>query len=273
MANDSDDNMRGHRGEPCEGRTICLSRPRTRRGRRADVDLVDVRTPLMTRSSSYSDSGKDPTMTSPQDNPIDPWVRTEVSRIWREWVGMDPQMPPAQREALIDQEAARLTEMIEETVGDSAHGFLVEQWRQEHPGQDPDHQTTVALIETAWSSARTKILETELYPQVSAEASQQTGAEMAHLAESALRRARVLKDARDPERWRRGMVDPTELATRIVDRVWGYAGSMEFQELALALVQQRLDDNLPTPATSADPLREELELMIDTELNRNNATS
>lgn len=272
MANDSDDNMRGRRGEPCEGRTICLSRPRTRRGRLVDVDRVDVLVPPMTRSSGYS-NWKDPTMTSPQDNPIDPWVRAEVSRIWREWVGMDPQMPPAEREALIDQEAARLTEMIEETVGDSAHGYLVQQWRQEHPGQDPDYQTTVALTETAWTSARSKILETELYPQVSSEAAQQGAAEMQHLAESALRRAKVLKDARDPDRWQRGMVDPSELATTIVNRVWGYGGSMEFQELALALIQQRLDDNLPTPSTSADPLREELELMIDEALRRNSATS
>ncbi|WP_159848495.1 hypothetical protein [Nocardia sp. CY41] len=207
-------------------------------------------------------------MTSPQQFPIDPTVRAEVSRIWREWIGMDPSLPEVEREAQIDREAARLTQLIEEIVGDSPHGFLMQQWRAEHPGQDPDHQTTVALIETAWRSARSRVLETELYPQLSAEDQQRTEDEMQELGEDSALQAQRLKDVGDPERWRTAMVEPTELATRIVNRVWGTAGSLEFQELALALVQQRLEDDLPTPTTGADPLREELESMIDAELNR-----
>ncbi|AHK35500.1 hypothetical protein Pd630_LPD10050 (plasmid) [Rhodococcus opacus PD630] len=38
--------------------------------------------------------------------------------------------------------------------------------------------------------------------------------------------------------------------------------------LALALVQQRPEDDQRTPLTSADPIREELESMIDEELQR-----
>lgn len=207
---------------------------------------------------------------NPQDMPVDPTVRAEVARIWREWIGMDPSLPKAEREAQIDREAARLTELIQEIVGDSPHGFLMEQWRKDHPGQDPDHQTAVAMIETAWRSARTRVLETELYPQLSIEEQQQTEAEMRELAEDSDRQVQQLKQIHDPDRWSRGLVEPTELATRIVDRVWGTAGSLEFQELALALIQQRLDDDQPTPSTAADPLREQLEMMIDAELRRQN---
>lgn len=206
--------------------------------------------------------------TSEQDEAqaIDPIVRAEVSRIWREWIGMDPALSVGEREAQIDAEALRLTSMVDQMVGDSPHGFLAEQWRQEHPGQEPDFPTTVALIETARRSARSKVLEMELYPQLTAEATSQTEQELAEISATAAAEARRLREARDPNRWRRSMVEVSELAERIVSRVWGTAGTFEFQMLALSLVQQRLEDNEPTPTTSADPVREELEAMIDEQM-------
>lgn len=272
MTNDNDDYLHGRRGGPCMGRTIWLTRPRTRMtssARRPAAAEAAVARPPSRGSSSYSRSGKDPTMTetdSPQDLPIDPVVRAEVARIWREWIGMDPSLPETERDEQIDREAARLTEMVQESVGDSPHGFLVEQWRREHPGQDPDHRTTVALIETAWNSARARVLENELYPQLSEEDRRRTETTLAELVENSDRQASELTAQRDPDRWRTLMVEVSELAERIVNRVWGTRGSLEFQELALALIQQRLDDNLPTPMTSADPLRDELEAMIEGEL-------
>jgi len=206
--------------------------------------------------------------TSEQDEAraIDPIVRTEVARIWREWIGMDPDLSVEEREAQIDAEALRLTSMVDQIVGDSPHGFLAEQWRQERPGQEPDFPTTVALIETARRSAREKVLEQELYPQLTATAAAQTEQELAEISAAAAAEARRLREARDPNRWRRSMVEVSELAERIVSRVWGTAGTFEFQMLALSLVQQRLEDNEPTPTTSADPVREELEAMIDEQM-------
>ncbi|NKR53118.1 hypothetical protein GS481_02975 [Rhodococcus hoagii] len=76
-------------------------------------------------------------MMAQQEN-VDLRIRDEVRRIWGEWVGMDPQLTPEQREERIEQEAARLTQMVEETVGESGQGFLLDQWRAEHPGVTPD---------------------------------------------------------------------------------------------------------------------------------------
>ncbi|NKR80690.1 hypothetical protein GS491_26595 [Rhodococcus hoagii] len=133
-------------------------------------------------------------------------------------------------------------------------------------GQEPNFPTTVALIETARRSARQKVLESELYPQLSATAAAQTERELAEISAAAAAEARRLREVRDPNRWRRSMVEVSELAERIVSRVWGTAGTFEFRMLALSLVQQRIEDNEPTPTTSADPVREELEAMIDDQI-------
>lgn len=203
-----------------------------------------------------------------EDQTIDPIIRAEVTRIWREWIGMDPGLTSAERESRIDAEAARLTQMVDETVGDSAHGFLMEQWKDEHPGQVPDYPTTVAMIETARRSATSKILETELYPQLTEAEAEQTQTDLFEIAAEAEAETKRLRDQHDPNRWRRQMVEISDLAIQIVNRAWGASGTFEFRMLALALVQQRLEDDQRTPLTSADPIREELESMIDEELQR-----
>lgn len=199
---------------------------------------------------------------------IDPIIRGEVARIWREWIGMDPELTSTERESQIDAEAARLSQMVDEAVGDSAYGFRMEQWKTEHPGQEPDYPTTVALIETARRSARNKVLATELYPQLTDEAAARTQADLDGITMDALEEAQRLKRSHDPQRWRSGLVEESELAMQIVNRVWGSSGTFEFRMLALALVQQRLEDDQLTPLTSADPIREELESMIEQELAR-----
>lgn len=203
-----------------------------------------------------------------RNSDVDPIVRSEVARIWRGWIGMDPDLSPAERGRQIEQEAARLTSMIDEHVGDSTYGFRVEQWQQEHPGQEPDALTTASLIESARRSARSLVLETELYPQVTTEVAAQTESELDEIHATAAAEAQRLREIHDPARWQRHMVEVSELATRIVGRVWGTTPSLDFLTLAAALVQQRLEDNQSTPTTSADPVREELELMIEEQLRR-----
>lgn len=211
--------------------------------------------------------------TTANEQDIDPIVRAEVARIWRGWIGMDPDLSEEERDRQIDAEAARLTQMIQSHIGDSSHGFRVEQWRQEHPGQEPDFLTTVSLIESARIAARSLVLETELYPQVTPEIAGQTEAELDEIHAAALEEARRLREIHDPERWRRHMVEVSDLAERIVSRVWGTSQPLDFMTLAVSLVQQRLEDNQRTPTTSADPLREELEQMIDEELRRQSPTT
>lgn len=72
--------------------------------------------------------------------------------------------------------------------------------------------------------------------------------------------------SRDPNRWRRFHVLENPLAVDIVARVWGHSPPMEWQMLAVALVSQRLEDDQPTPSTSVDPIRTELEELIESEL-------
>ena len=193
---------------------------------------------------------------------IDPLIRDEVRRIYLEWIGLAEMTGPEQ-EAMIEAESARLTGMVEEALGDTAHGYQLQKWRQEHPGQVPDYQTVVSLTQTERRSARQKIFEEELYPQLTEEILEQRRQEHAEIVEMTEQRIAQLRAARDPERWRKGLVVPSALAEQIVIRLWGLGRSMAFLELAVALISQRLEDDLPTPTTILDPVFEEIETMIE----------
>ncbi|MFI8977432.1 hypothetical protein ACIGO9_31450 [Nocardia asteroides] len=78
----------------------------------------------------------------------------------------------------------------------------------------------------------------------------------------------------DSLRWRRCRVDDNPLAAAIVVRVWGRAPELLWQLLATALIAQRLEDGLPTPRTRADPLADELRILIDQAVaDRNTSTA
>ncbi|WP_194829211.1 hypothetical protein [Nocardia sp. XZ_19_231] len=199
---------------------------------------------------------------------IDPEIRAEVSRIRREWIGMDPQQTPVERERQIDEESAHLTALVAEITDQSAHGFLVDQWRADHPGSDPDQTTVLALMTTAQRSARQQVLEEHLYSQLTPEILEQRRSETAELVGAVAAEIESARTAADPDRWRRRMVQPTELAEQIVTAAWGLSRSMDFTILALALIQQRLDDNAPTPISSVDPLVDDLTDLIEAQLDQ-----
>jgi hypothetical protein len=211
-------------------------------------------------------SERGPTMSEPEMN-VDLRIRDEVRRIWGEWIGLDPDLPEAVREEQIEREAARLTQLVEETVGDSAHGFLMDRWRAENPGVTPDYPTTVALMTTAWHSARSKILEEHLYPQVTEEIYQRVISTDAVIEEERRAHLQSAQDKGDEMRWTTLSVDISPLASRIVDRVWMDRPG-RFLLLAQALIQQRLDGNQPTPTTATDPIAAELETLILDEMDR-----
>lgn len=203
-------------------------------------------------------------MMAQQEN-VDLRIRDEVRRIWGEWVGMDPQLSPEQRAERIEQEAARLTQMVEETVGESGHGFLLDQWRAEHPGVTPDYETVVSLMGAAWESARSKVLSEELYPQVTEEVYQRVTATDELIEQERQQRITSARQEQDPARWKTLNVEVSPLAETIVSRVWmGESG--RFTLLAQSLIQQRLEDNEPTPVNAVDPLADELGAMIAAEI-------
>ncbi|NKR53053.1 hypothetical protein GS481_02635 [Rhodococcus hoagii] len=203
-------------------------------------------------------------MMAQQEN-VDLRIRDEVRRIWGEWVGMDPQLTPEQREERIEQEAARLTQMVEETVGESGQGFLLDQWRAEHPGVTPDYETVASLMAAAWTSARSKVLSEELYSQVTEEVYQRVTETDEVIEQERQQRIDAARESRDPDRWKSLNVEVSPLAETIVNRVWmGESG--RFTVLAQSLIQQRLEDNELTPVNAVDPLADELAALVAAEI-------
>ena len=199
-------------------------------------------------------------------------IQTEVARIWGEWVGMDPDLTPEQRQSLIWKEAARLTQMVEEAVGEGGHGGLLDQWRAKNPGLTPDYQTVVSAMRQAWERESSRVLEAELYSQVTDEVYQRVTHAQELVEQESQQLVERARDSRDPDRWKTPWVDPSQLAEKIVDRVWpGQSG--RFLVLAWSLIQQRLEDNQRTPDSRHDPLADELGALIEVEMREHPTTT
>ncbi|WP_050067532.1 hypothetical protein [Rhodococcus sp. RD6.2] len=199
-------------------------------------------------------------------------IHSEVARIWGEWVGVDPDLTPEQRESLIWQEAARLTQMVEEAVGEGGHGGLLDQWRQDNPGLTPDYETVVSSMRQAWERERSRVLTEELYSQVTDEVYQRVTQAQEQIEQESVRLVEQARESRNPDRWKTPWVEPTPLAEKIVDRVWpGQSG--RFLVLAWSLIQQRLEDNQPTPGNRHDPLADELGALIEAEMREHPTTT
>jgi hypothetical protein len=87
--------------------------------------------------------------------------------------------------------------------------------------------------------------------------------------------ARLLRDRRDPDRWRELLVTASpeqDQAMSVVGQLWAAPLPLEFRELATALVQQRIEDRMPVPTDPDDPLRRELEAMVTAQLRRSAAS-
>ncbi len=114
------------------------------------------------------------------------------------------------------------------------------------------------------------VLEGELYPQVTPEireAREQFAAWAEQEAEKDWEAARTAQDP--PDRWRTQNVKPNPpTAVRVAERVWLDKPGW-FLSLAEALVAQRIEDNLPVPMTSRDPIADELAALIEDEMRRN----
>ncbi|NCL75613.1 hypothetical protein [Rhodococcus sp. YH1] len=187
---------------------------------------------------------------------IDLTIAAETRRILVEWLGIDP----ATEQERIDREALRLQQMTE----DAAEQF--EQATLTTP--DATYWDAVQAKATAWRAAREMVLEGELYPQVTPEIRAAQEEFEVGLDQRIEERWEAARAAQDPGRWRTRNVRPNPTAGRVVERVWVSKPGW-FLSLAEALIAQRIEDNLPVPMTSRDPLADELAAMIEDEMRRN----
>lgn len=188
----------------------------------------------------------------PSRRNIDPYLRSEVARIHENWLG-GAEFTASARAARIDAEAAELTGRVavaEARILDD----LRADWRAVHGSGLPSPRTVAALRNTAREDARHAVLCEYLYPRVSPEAITERH-RVEYLAADRRLNAAVHTDL---HRWRRRPVHPTPSTRAIVARTWGTVRSGEFLALAHALVQTRVEDGLPLPATPLDPLTEQL---------------
>ncbi|MGV9836508.1 hypothetical protein ACWDUL_20295 [Nocardia niigatensis] len=181
------------------------------------------------------------------DSP-DPVVHSEVRRIYLELGVWDPTETDQSRRQRVRREALRLTELIRIRVGQLPAPVPVPR-----PGSpDPDTASPAAMSE-AWALARSQIIVEELYSHVDEALEEEMLERLRWIAEEADQDRLQAALLRDPTRWLRGHVTITPLATSIVNRCWPHA-SMWKRILAKSLIAQHLQDELPTPATVADPL-------------------
>ncbi|WP_072691734.1 hypothetical protein [Rhodococcus marinonascens] len=199
-----------------------------------------------------------------QSEGIDVTIANETRRILTEWVGMDPDLTPDQRQAQIDREAMRLQQLTENAAAHfEAQGTA--QWQQANPGRTPEYWDVVQAKESGWRAAREMVLAEELYPQVTPEVLREiTDFETEMDAQVEAEYDRAFR-ARDRDRWKTLNVRPRPVATRIVERVWLEKPGW-FRSLAKALVAQRIEDNQPVPITAFDPVAGELAAMIEEEM-------
>lgn len=189
---------------------------------------------------------------------VDALLLTETRRILVEWLGVPMGSPK------IVQEALRLQELIDRQTVLFEDEATAERAKMD---LDPMEQVTRAAqdYETAWMRARAMVLEDELYPQVTPERAALVEQVDEMLGQIVADEDRRLREARDPDRWKTHRVQRTELAYRIVRRVWPDARE-DFFPLAVSLIAQRLEDNEPTPHREGHPLAPELAEMIEAQI-------
>ncbi|MFI8977320.1 hypothetical protein ACIGO9_30865 [Nocardia asteroides] len=91
---------------------------------------------------------------------------------------------------------------------------------------------------------------------------------MRWLDELLLTDVQSLRHWREQDRWTSCHVEPHPDAGTLATALWGIAPSLDWQVLAMALISQRLEDGLPVPISSADPLATQIEQQINREIRR-----
>ncbi|MFI8977390.1 hypothetical protein ACIGO9_31240 [Nocardia asteroides] len=197
---------------------------------------------------------------------IDIHVWHEVRRIHTDWLA-DTRYGSAP-EPDLDEYARRLTARI-----NRLEAWLLEEmvttWITAYAGQLPTVAQVAAWSRIAYADARHQVLCEDLYRAIPSEV---LAAEHSRTADVAVRRYAGTTSRPHPDRWRIGgaAIQTSPAAEAVVARTWPTMRSPAFISTARTLVQVRVEDGLPIPATPLDPLAEELETMVHDHLAAEN---
>ncbi|ULE31054.1 hypothetical protein K3G64_00570 (plasmid) [Mycobacterium sp. IDR2000157661] len=182
------------------------------------------------------------------------WMREAVEAAYRQ-LGLPTGWSSEQTERFLSLVTERLDAKAAQLSMDLAED-AISRWRTAHPGQDPDHQTTVGLHETALENAREAVVREELYALMAAPAQDQ--------AETA---SRPSPEVSWEDRWRdiRYRTEPSEAVEDLVDRVWPQRSAM-FRVKAAYLLATRAEEGRPVPTSPRHHLVPRLTALVEEEL-------
>ncbi|WP_244604171.1 hypothetical protein [Mycobacterium attenuatum] len=190
-----------------------------------------------------------------------PEIRQIVAQAYAGPLQLPPQWTPAQREAFVDHEAARISYRVAELAAEMG-AQAVGEWTQTR-GQHPDYLTKAGLLNTARSQAMEIVLGNELYEQIPTEHDQ---------ASTLWGEDQPMPDRSQlpwDQRWTRPQYrsEPSQDIEALIGRLWPDPGfSAVFRIKAGYLLAARAEDGLALPNGPGDPLARTLAQMIYSDL-------
>jgi len=182
------------------------------------------------------------------------WMREAVQAAYRQ-LGLPTGWSSEQTETFLNLVTERLDNKAAALSIDLAQD-AISRWRTAHPGQEPDHQTTVGLHETALENAREAVVRQELYALIPTPADDQP--------EPA---SRPRPEVSWQDRWRdvRYRTEPSEAVEDLVDTVWPQRSVM-FRVKAAYLLATRAEEGRPIPTSPRHHLVPRLTPQVEEEL-------
>lgn len=195
---------------------------------------------------------------------------TILNEVYPAYLQLPPQWSAQEQQDWLEREAERLSRMTGELTDQLAEQVVAD-WKRSH-GRHPDYLTTVGLLRNAQLSAREQILHTELYEQIPVTEQDEEGP--GENLDGLMPEDPGPPPAGTP--WHRRwtvpgwLTDPSEeLELLIEQQIWpNPAFSTLFRIKAGWLLAARIEDGLPIPASSEEPLARELAQMIYADLRR-----
>ena len=190
-----------------------------------------------------------------------PEIRQIVAEAYARSLHLPQQWSPAQREAFLEAEAAKLSYQVAELAAEMG-AQAVGEWTRNR-GQHPDYLTSVGLLNTARSQAMEIVLRNELYEQIPSEQDQPSN--LWGEDQPVPDRSQLPWE----HRWTRPHYrsDPSQDIEALIWRLWPDPDhSAVFRIKAGYLLAARAEDGLPLPSGPHDPLTTTLAQMVYTDL-------
>ncbi|KZM75490.1 hypothetical protein [Nocardia terpenica] len=172
-------------------------------------------------------------------------IRQIVETTWREHIGLPTEWSPTQIDSFLDQQTASICGEIEQRMG-TAQGPAVARWKLEHPGQEPDYMTLVALINTGRAQVTEEVLSEALYEKVPEPEDSRD--------DLPVEPARRMVSS-SPDRWRfpdQRTPEPDADLDALADRLLPNRSTL-VRVMAEHLLQTMREDNQPLPDVRHDP--------------------